>query len=373
MKTAFEEELSDALAHRAAAVPRGAAERLRAIDYHPRHHRLPVPVAVGTGAAAGAATVGTVLAVVLGGATPAFAGWSAIPSSAAPTSAAAPDCLSTLTSAAAGQAGTSSGGTWQTLLSDVRGPFTITLLQNGSSYATCFSGPSFIEVNRITSATLAAGSASSGELTITGQGANGGHNTAQGGLGSLVSLEGTASGDLTQVLQNHLTTSSDGPYTFIDGRVANGVTGVTLSLDDGQSVVSTVADGWFVAWWPGSTADATSAQVTKASGTTSEPFVPVSHEGLKMPLGAAPTPGQPLAGVPPTLSPGSCTSTTTSTTATSASGGASVNCKSTSSNGSNAPSVSNSGSSGNSGNSGSKSSTANSGITGSGPTTKSNP
>ena len=86
---------------------------------------------------------------------------------------------------------------------------------------------------------------------------------------SSVSLGGgTASGDLTQVTQSHLSTS-DGPYTLVDGRVATGVTAVTLVLDDGQDVVTTVADGWFVAWWPES-ASATSAQVTSASGTTTE-------------------------------------------------------------------------------------------------------
>ena len=73
MKTAIEEELSDALAQRAASVPRAAAERLRCVDYHPRRRLLAVPVAVGAGAAASAATAGTVLAVVLGGAAPAYA------------------------------------------------------------------------------------------------------------------------------------------------------------------------------------------------------------------------------------------------------------------------------------------------------------
>ena len=79
----------------------------------------------------------------------------------------------------------------------------------------------------------------------------------------------TASGDLTHVTQSHLSTTSDGPYTLVDGRVGPGVTGVTLVLDDGQDVVTTVADGWFVAWWPDG-AGATSAQVASASGTTIE-------------------------------------------------------------------------------------------------------
>jgi hypothetical protein len=361
MLTVLEEELSEALAQRAASLPRSATERLRAIDYHPRRHLLAVPVAIGAGAVATAATVGTVLAVVLGGATPAYAGWSAMPSSSPPSSSAAPDCLSTLASAASGPSGTGTGtGTWQTLLTDVRGPFTITLLQNGTSYATCFTGPSFTEVNRITSTSNGSG-VQSGTLSVNSQTANSGTSGPQaGGVGSRVSLEGTSSGDLNQILQNHLTTTSDGPYTFIDGRVANGVTGVTLALDDGQSIVATVADGWFVAWWPGDTADATSAQVTKASGTTSEPFVPLSAMGTKFPLGQAGS----SSGVALPPAPGSCTTATTAPSTPIAPG---VNCKASSSGAGSGPTARKSGNSGNSGTGG------NTGITGPGPAAKSNP
>jgi hypothetical protein len=364
MKTALEEELSEALAQRAVSLPRSAADRLRAIDYHPRRHLLGVPVVISAGAAATAATMGTVLAVVLGGAAPAYAGWSAMPTSSSPPSSAAPDCITTLTNSSSGPsgaAGTSSvAGAWQTLLTDVRGPFTITLLQNGTSYATCFTGPSFTEVNRITTSSNGSGGVQSGSLSVNSQTAGGGVSGPQaGGVGSIVRLEGTTSGDLNQVLQNHLTTTSDGPYTFIDGRVANGVTGVTLALNDGQNVVATVADGWFVAWWPDDTADATSAQVSKPSGTTSENFVPLSQMGTKFPLGGQPSSSSGVS-LPP--APGSCT---TAITTPGTSGGASVNCKASSSRaGSGAPV------SGNSGNSGAG---TNSGGSGPGPTSAPKP
>jgi len=175
-----------------------------------------------------------------------------------------------------------------------------------------------------------------------------------------VSLEGTSSGDLNQILQNHLTTTSDGPYTFIDGRVANGVTGVTLALDDGQSIVPMVADGWFVAWWPGDTADATSAQVTNASGTKSEPFVPLSAMGTKFPLGQAGS----SSGVSLPPAPGSCT---TATTAPSTPNAPSVNCKATSSGAGSGPTTSKPSNAGNSGSGG------NTGMTGPGPATTSKP
>lgn len=102
---------------------------------------------------------------------------------------------------------------------------------------------------------------------------------------SSASVSRTSSGSLQQVIQSHLSTAGDGPYTLVDGRTQPGVTGVTLVRDDGQDVVATVAGGWFVAWWLES-ASAGSAEVTTASGTTTEPLVP----GL---LPAPPSPGAP--------------------------------------------------------------------------------
>src|SRR5580704_3604323 len=249
MKTALEDRLSDALAQRAASVPRVASERVRSVDYQPRRQRLAVPVAVGAGAAASAATVGTVLAVVLGGAAPAYAGWSPAPSAsttAPPSPQASQSCLTSLPSnePAGGQLGS---GSWQSVLTDVRGPFTVALFQNNGAYAACFTSPSFTEVTQVSAAD---GSASNAQT--------------QNGI-----VRGTGSGDLQNVVQTHLSTTADGPYTLVDGRVATGVTAVTFVRDDGQDVVATVEDGWLIAWWPGGAA-ATSAQVTNASGTSTE-------------------------------------------------------------------------------------------------------
>ena len=59
--------------------------------------------------------------------------------------------------------------------------------------------------------------------------------------------------------------------------------------------MATVADGWFVAWWPGS-GSVTSAQVTTAAGTTTEPLVP----GAALPGGPSARASSP--GAPSTLS-----------------------------------------------------------------------
>ena len=269
MSTDLELEVTAALAERAAELPDGAASRLRAVDYRPREHRLLAPAGVAAGALAGAATVGTVLAVVLGGAAPAYAGWSATPtaSATAPTPSADASCQGQLASMP-GVRG--AAGSWDNVLTDVRGPFTVALFSDGGAYAACFTGSGFTVVNQISSD----GSASSGVERVRVQSPNGaaaGTNPLPAQSGASVS--GTSSGSLQQVIQSHLSTASDGPYTLVDGRTQPGVTGVTLVRDDGQDVVATVADGWFVAWWPGGSS-AGSAEVTTASGTTTEPLVP---------------------------------------------------------------------------------------------------
>ncbi len=270
MKTAFETELSQALAARAAGLPPGAAARLRAADYHPREHRLRAPT-LGVGVLAGAATAGTVLAVVLGGSAPAYAGWSAAPTSDTASSSADASCQSQLGSAPSVPGGSATAsGSWQNVLTDVRGPFTVELFQDGGFYAACFTSSSFTLVNQISSNADSTGAIGKSSLEESGASAGVGAGspltaTANATLGT------TSSGSLQQVQQNHLTTVSDGPYTMIDGRTEPGVSGVTLVLDNGQDVVATVADGWFVAWWPGG-GNITSAQVTTAAGTTTQPL-----------------------------------------------------------------------------------------------------
>ena len=287
MKTTLEEELISMLRARAAALPMDASQKLRAVDYHPRLHRRAAP-ALGI-AAVGAATVGTVLVVGLGGASPAYAGWSAAPTvltstSPSPSPQASLSCLGELPSDQ--PAGDELGSaTWQPLLTDVRGPFTVALYQNSSAYMSCFTSSSFTQVTQVSSD----GDTSNGVLRVSGSGS--GSGSLERGL-SMVTVGGTSSGDLQNVVQSHLSTTADGAYTLVDGRVASGVTGVTLVLDDGQDVAATVADGWLLAWWP-SDAVATSSQVTNASGTTSETLV-------------SSTKGPPT---PP--APGSCTPTAT--------------------------------------------------------------
>jgi hypothetical protein len=202
-----------------------------------------------------------------------------------------------------GQLGT---GSWQSVLTDVRGPFTVALFQNSGAYAACFTSSSFTEVTQV--------SADDGSMS-NAQSVNGmvhASNAGTPGQGmSSVTVGGTSSGDISNFVQTHLSTTADGPYTLVEGRVASGVTGVMLVLDNGQDVVTTVADGWVVAWWPGDDA-ATSAQVTTASGT--------SNEALQSSTKTPPS-GPPPAG----FNPGACASASGAANASKASTGAATN------------------------------------------------
>ena len=46
---------------------------------------------------------------------------------------------------------------------------------------------------------------------------------------------------------------------------------MTLVLNDGTRIETTVAHGWFAAWWPGGVA-VRSAAITTSSGTTKQPL-----------------------------------------------------------------------------------------------------
>jgi hypothetical protein len=76
-----------------------------------------------------------------------------------------------------------------------------------------------------------------------------------------------------QITVDHLQAqSADGqPYVIAEGSAGAGVSAATLALSDGTHVVTTIGNGLFLAWWPGG-ATVTSATVTSASGTTTQPI-----------------------------------------------------------------------------------------------------
>ncbi len=229
MNDQLETDLREALRARAAQVPAAAAVRLAHLDYRPRTRHLRPPVAIG--ALAGAAAAAGTLAVVISlgaGASNAFAGWSPKPTKAAPGQLAA--------ASAACRHSQSSVAGLPLALADTRGPFTFAVYANSESTASCIEGPSFV---------LLSESQASSPVTVPAD----------------------------RVMLSSLRRSERGGHAFgfTYGRIGTAVSAVTLVLDDGTDVQATVANGWFVAWWP-SGAQLKSAQLTTPAGVSTQTF-----------------------------------------------------------------------------------------------------
>ena len=136
-------------------------------------------------------------------------------------------------------------------LTDTRGPFTFEVYADDSASVTCIEGPSL---------TAAAGSQSSAPIDVPA-----GH---------------------IFLSSSHAAYRGGAAYSFADGRAGDGVTGVTLTLDDGSPVQATVANGWYVAWWP-STQEVKSADITTQSGVTTQTLAGRTHPRRPRRLAAA--------------------------------------------------------------------------------------
>ena len=98
--------------------------------------------------------------------------------------------------------------------------------------------------------------------------------TGESAFGTLVTL--SAGGSLSPAPgpgaitphQLQVRVAADGQaFAALDGQAGAGVSAVTFVLDDGTSVQATVANNWFVAWWP-ENHGVQAAQITTASGTS---------------------------------------------------------------------------------------------------------
>jgi hypothetical protein len=253
--------LRHALAQRAAEVPHRTTARLRQIGHRPRSPRVQIALALGGAASIVAAAAIIVSIVGLGAGTQrAFAGWSPTPTSpvGAQTVTAEEACRSRLPRSAAIEHAqeTASGsrgpspvprfgtGDWQTVLTDVRGPYTVTLFvaAEGKAVFSCFSGRD------------------SGEASLGG--ALGTHTPAPVGSGQISVV--SAGGNVTPPDEG------SAQFSRLFGRTGAGVTAVAVQLTDGTRVTATTSNGWFLAWWPG-TARASAAEVTSSNGTITQP------------------------------------------------------------------------------------------------------
>lgn len=296
MNDQLEAELREVFSRRAAEISTEAVERLCRIDYRP-HMRRRWPLTVSTvGAATGITAVVSVLMV--GGSQAAFAGWSATPTSPVGSRSAVlsadtdGNCQSDLASAP----DSSGQGDWNQVATDVRGPYTVTVYENGSdSLASCFSGPSFT--------TFQAESLSDGggmAVSLSGSSSASGSHAPTAGSSTGMRLQ--SGGAIEQLLVSHLSQAGNGAYTLAEGRLASPVSAVTLVLSNGQDVTATTGNGWLVAWWP-SSEDVTAAQITSASGTTTEPLTTSPSPTPPGPNGSSVPVHDPSSG--PSLSPAS--------------------------------------------------------------------
>jgi hypothetical protein len=229
MTEQLESELRAALREHAAQVPAASIARLTHLDYHPRTRRLRPPLAIGAlASAAGVAGAAAVVISLTAGVSNAFAGWTATPTAPLPGQLAGAQ--------ASCEASQSPIAGLPLTLTDTRGPFTFSVYANSNSSATCFKGPGLMSISaNVASAAL---NVPAGQVLMSSS-----HRTDRGG----------------------------DAFSLADGRTGPGVSGVTLSLDDGTNVRATVGGGWFVAWWP-SGHEIKSAELTTPTGTVTQTF-----------------------------------------------------------------------------------------------------
>jgi hypothetical protein len=220
----------------------------------PRRTRRFVLTGVGGTAAA---TTAVLLGLLGPWATPAFAGWSAQPT--VPTSeqlsAAETSCASLATNLANAPGSTGSTALAPISLSDARGPYSL-IVYGTTNPSLCVAGSGFTSLHE-EGGTISIADSAVGQ-SVGGSGSNGiatnrsSNDSVPSAGGAVVNLTYTAD-------------ENGQSFTVAEGQVGSQVTGATLLVSDGSSVVATVSNGQFAAWWPGD-ATVSSIQVTTTAG-----------------------------------------------------------------------------------------------------------
>jgi hypothetical protein len=224
----------------------------------PRRHRRILLA----GAGGGTVAVAAALVGLLGPwATPAFAGWSAQPTTPASSqlSVAETACASLAASLASQPGATSSATLPPVSLSDARGPYTL-IVYGTTNPALCVIGNGLSSLHE-DGATIGQSSAqrkADGNTIV--QQSSGSEQITTSPASATPPAPGAAVVDIDN------TAISDGQsFSVVEGSVGSQVSGATLLLSDGSSVVATVGNGLFAAWWP-SAATVSSIQVTTTAG-----------------------------------------------------------------------------------------------------------
>jgi hypothetical protein len=267
MSNHIEDQLRSVLGARANEIPKEAVSRLHSHHYRPRTQALRTRLVIGGGGFVSVSAAATITLLTFGpGVQNAFASWTSSPTTPAvgQVPAAESACLQSLL-AVATRADTSDESTsfvtdasgWQPVVEDVRGDFTDIVYQgaNGAEHneAACLSGgsgwPSGPQV------------LISDENGMSISGSNGGtlaHASAQSSLASPTSIPSSNSVNSPSSFWN---SSSNDVVAF--AQVGSDVSGVTLTLSNGDTIVATVSNGFYAAWWP-SNASISSIAITTA-------------------------------------------------------------------------------------------------------------
>jgi hypothetical protein len=189
------------------------------------------PLVLGAGGLAAVSLAGVVAAVLslTGEASNAFAGWTAQPT--------APTARQLAAAKAYCDANMGFPGLPLKLV-DGRGPFTFMIYSDGGSNDFCTVGPGFRN---------ASGWSTSPPVKVP-------------------------SGRLF-LWDDHVASLEGEPYGTMIASVADDVTAVRVTLDNGSNVTATVQNGFAVAWWPGAH-HLGSAQLTTPAGTETQTFRP---------------------------------------------------------------------------------------------------
>jgi hypothetical protein len=194
---------------------------------------------VGLASATGVAATISALIVFGGADQSAFAGWSASPTPPTSGQLSSADVVCQARLAQAEQLAPTNksigAGSLVPELSDVRGPYTVTVFGTDaqSGAALCVSAPGATSLRSVSASSAPVGA------------------------------------DAITVDAVHILARDNQPYTLVEGRTGDAVTGVTLVLGDGSTVTATSGNGHFVAWWPNSQS-IVSATVSTASGSSTQ-------------------------------------------------------------------------------------------------------
>lgn len=295
MNDLTERELHTAFDAKVGFVSPEVTGRLTAFDYRPRKRSVSVVAKLGAVASTGtAAIVAAVIAIISlsSDTTAAFAGWTAVPAQVA-----GPALARALR--ACGDATDT-----RVLAAESRGPFVAIVFVRANAPWQCISrGPQVLLKQTTRYPARLYSTPPAGKITEPSQTNHAYEPSARRRIAELNAADERLFHDRmthhahsqqdirkSSKLDNEIGAIETGPQALITltGTAGRTVTAVRFVLADGKTVSATVQDGWYEAWWPGSSkrggAQPVRVEVTTPSGTRSSPIAygPFQRVGPKL-------------------------------------------------------------------------------------------